>query len=99
MKWLIHHGKRLARISAGIMLLIAGIILAIPGVPGPGFLVIFAGLSVLAIDFLWAHRLKTKMKDQAEKIVNKVRGKPASGGPRSVVADADCGRDGARPSN
>lgn len=83
MNWLIQNGKRMARISAGVMLLIAGIILAIPGVPGPGLLVIFAGLSILAVDFVWAHRLKTKMKDQAEKVVNKVRRKPK----KEVVAE------------
>ena len=76
MKWLIHHGKRVARISAGVLILIAGIILASPGVPGPGLLVIFAGLSVLAIDFVWAHRLKKKIEHHTKTVVDKVRGKP-----------------------
>jgi uncharacterized protein (TIGR02611 family) len=78
MKWLIHHGKRVARITAGIVVVVVGLILAIPGVPGPGFLVIFAGISILAIDFVWAHRLKTKLKDGAGKVVDKVRGKKQS---------------------
>ena len=76
MNWLIHHGKRILRIAAGVVVLIAGIILAIPGIPGPGLLVIFLGLSILAVDFVWAHRLKTKMKDTAGKMMDKVRGKP-----------------------
>ena len=76
MNWLIQNGKRIGRISAGVMLLIAGIILAIPGVPGPGLLVIFAGLSVLAIDFVWAHRLKKQIEHHTKNVVNKVRGKP-----------------------
>ena len=77
MKWVVHHVKRIIRITAGIVLVITGVILSIPGVPGPGLLVIFAGLSILAIDFVWAHRLKTTIQDQAGKVVDKVRGKPA----------------------
>ncbi len=75
MDWLIHHGKRVARIAAGIIVLMAGVIMAIPGVPGPGLLTIFAGLSILAVDFVWAHRLKTKIQDTTKNAVNKVRGK------------------------
>ena len=73
--WVVNHGKRVARITAGVLLILAGLILMIPGVPGPGFLVVFAGLSVLAVDFVWAHRLKTKIKDRAGKMYEKVRGK------------------------
>ena len=58
--------------------MIVGVILSIPGVPGPGLLVIFAGLSILAIDFVWAHRLKTRIQNQAGKMVDKVRGKNKS---------------------
>ena len=73
--WLIHHGKRVLRISGGILLIIAGLVLMIPGVPGPGFVVVFAGISILAVDFVWAHRLKTKLKDGAGKVLDKVRRK------------------------
>ena len=74
MKQLIHHGKRIARIIAGFTTLLFGLILAIPGVPGPGFVFIIVGLSILAVDFAWAHRLKTNLKDQAERVVNRMRG-------------------------
>ncbi len=75
MDWLIHHAKRVARITAGVVVVIAGIIMAIPGVPGPGLLVIFIGLSILAVDFVWAHRLKTKIQEKTKNVVNKMRGK------------------------
>jgi uncharacterized protein (TIGR02611 family) len=78
MKWLIHHGKRVARITAGLVLLLAGLIMAIPGVPGPGLLVIFIGLSILAVDFVWAHNLKTKIRDTVKNAMDKVRGKNKS---------------------
>ena len=75
MQWLIHHGKRVARITSGIVVVVIGVVMSIPGVPGPGLLVIFAGLSILAVDFVWAHRLKTKIKESAGKVVDKVRGR------------------------
>ena len=77
-KRVVHHTKRVVRITSGIVVVIVGLILSIPGVPGPGFLVIFAGLSILAIDFVWAHRLKTKIEDQAGKVADKVRGRNKS---------------------
>ena len=76
MKKLIHHGKRIVRIIGGIVVVLAGLILAIPGVPGPGLLVVFIGLSILAVDFVWAHRVKTKIEDQTSKVMRKVRGQP-----------------------
>jgi uncharacterized protein (TIGR02611 family) len=75
MNRVVHHTKRVLRITGGIAVVIVGVILTIPGVPGPGLLVIFAGLSILAIDFVWAHRLKTRIQNQAGKMVDKVRGK------------------------
>jgi len=75
MDWMIQHAKRIARITAGVIVLIAGLIMVIPGVPGPGLLVIFIGLSILAVDFVWAHRLKTKIQDTTKAAVDKVRGK------------------------
>jgi hypothetical protein len=71
--WLTRRGKRIARISTGVILLVAGAVLSVPGVPGPGIVVIFLGLSLLAADFIWARRLKEKMKSTAETIVEKVK--------------------------
>ena len=73
MKWLIHHTKRVLRITGGVLLLLVGLFFMIPGVPGPGFVLVLLGLSVLAVDFVWAHRLKTHLKDRSDKIVAKVK--------------------------
>jgi tellurite resistance protein TerC len=85
MKQLIHHGKRMIRITGGIVVLLVGIVLSVPGVPGPGFVFIFLGLSILAIDFVWAHRLKTKLHDQAGKLFRKVRGQPKVEAPAEKI--------------
>lgn len=42
---------------AGFSLIILGLVLSIPGVPGPGLLIAFVGLVVLAKEFHWARRL------------------------------------------
>jgi uncharacterized protein (TIGR02611 family) len=39
----------------GVLVLVAGIV-AIP-YPGPGWLIVFAGLAILASEFAWARRL------------------------------------------
>ena len=77
MKRLLEHTKRIIRITGGIVVIVVGIILSVPGVPGPGLIVVFIGLSILAVDFVWARRLKMKLKDQAGKVMDKVRGKPS----------------------
>ena len=73
MKWFLHHTKRVLRITGGILLLLVGLIMMLPGVPGPGFVVVLLGLSVLAVDFVWAHRLKTHLKNQSESVWEKVK--------------------------
>jgi hypothetical protein len=72
MRSLYFHGVRVLRISAGIILLIAGIIMAIPFVPGPGLLVIVIALSLLAVDFAWARHARDKVHTHGKRIVSKV---------------------------
>ena len=74
MRWLIHHGKRLARIVAGVgLILVAAALGFVPGIPG--WPLALAGLSILAIDFVWAHRLKTRIHETARGVADKLRGK------------------------
>jgi uncharacterized protein (TIGR02611 family) len=60
---------RLLRKSAvtilGVALLVVG--LAMMVLPGPGILVIVAGLAVLATEYVWARSLLDKARTQAEK--------------------------------
>jgi uncharacterized protein (TIGR02611 family) len=57
---------RIAVAVAGGVLVIAGIILALPLVPGPGFLLIAIGLGLLALEFDWAERLLERIVDRVE---------------------------------
>jgi uncharacterized protein (TIGR02611 family) len=46
---------RLAATGIGVGVVVVGVIL-LP-LPGPGWLIIFAGLGILATEYVWAHRL------------------------------------------
>ena len=61
MKWL----KKSAVTVAGVVLLAGGVALLV--LPGPGILLIAAGLAVLATQYVWAQRLVGKAKDSAAK--------------------------------
>ena len=52
---------RAAIVAFGVLLVLAGIVLSGPGVPGPGFLVVLIGLSFLALEFDRAERLLEKV--------------------------------------
>ena len=57
-------GKRIAVTVAGFAVLLAGIALLV--LPGPGWLLIFIGLTILATQYVWADRLLTAAKRKAE---------------------------------
>jgi tellurite resistance protein TerC len=74
MKWLAQNAKKIIRITAGVAIILIGMGLGfVPGIPG--FPLVFLGLGILAVDFVWAARLHRQMKETAGKIVDKVRGK------------------------
>jgi uncharacterized protein (TIGR02611 family) len=58
-------GWRIGLTVVGVAVIIAGIIL-LP-LPGPGWLVIFAGLGILATEYEWAGRLLTFARDRVKK--------------------------------
>ena len=58
--------KRVAATLAGAVLLAVGLALMV--LPGPGILLIVAGLAVLATEYVWARRLLVRARAQAEKV-------------------------------
>ena len=52
------------KIAAGFALLIVGGVLALPGVPGPGILIMLPGLLLLSEHFVWARRLRAWGKER-----------------------------------
>ena len=61
-----HTLKRSAVTLFGGLLLVLGIALMV--LPGPGILVIVAGLAVLATEYVWAQRLLKRARSEAEKV-------------------------------
>jgi uncharacterized protein (TIGR02611 family) len=68
-----HIVLRAGVVVLGILIVLAGGALSLPGVPGPGIAVILIGLGFLALEFDWAERLlergilyADRLKDRAE---------------------------------
>jgi uncharacterized protein (TIGR02611 family) len=61
LKW--DQVKRWLKIVAGFALLPIGVLM-LP-LPGPGWLVIFLALAILAGEFVWARRLMDRLKEVA----------------------------------
>jgi uncharacterized protein (TIGR02611 family) len=48
--------KRAGVVALGFLIVVAGIVMSGPGVPGPGIATIIVGLALLALEFDWAER-------------------------------------------
>jgi len=57
--------RRVFRIVAGFTFLLAGAVMLVT--PGPGWLVIFLGLGLLAAEFVWARRLMERIKREGNR--------------------------------
>ena len=66
--------RRLSRIVGGFTLLLIGIVMLVT--PGPGWLVIFLGLGLLAAEFVWARRLMDRIKKEGGRVRDAVWGTP-----------------------
>jgi tellurite resistance protein TerC len=61
--------RRVFLIIAGFTLLLAGGAMLVT--PGPGMLVIFLGLGLLAAEFVWARRLMERIKHEGGRLVDR----------------------------
>jgi uncharacterized protein (TIGR02611 family) len=62
--------RRVFLIIAGFTLLLAGGVMLVT--PGPGMVVIFLGLGLLAAEFVWAGRLMERIKHQGGRLKDAV---------------------------
>lgn len=85
MSWL----KRSAVTLVGVCLILGGIAL-IP-LPGPGMLLVVAGLAVLATEYVWARRLLRRAKTEAERAQEEAVASPARVATTVLSALAVCG--------
>jgi uncharacterized protein (TIGR02611 family) len=66
-------GKRIAVTIAGFAVILVGVAMLV--LPGPGLLVIIAGLAILATEYVWAQRLLATAKEKATQAKDAVLGK------------------------
>jgi tellurite resistance protein TerC len=66
----IEQVRRFSRILAGFTLLLVGVIMFFT--PGPGWLVVFLGLTLLAAEFVWAKRLMDRMRHEGNRLKDTV---------------------------
>ena len=64
----------------GVTLILVGLVLSLPLVPGPGVVLIIAGLAVLSSHNRHAHRLYSRLKEQGLRLKNKELKKPQPDG-------------------
>lgn len=64
------QAKRVLIAIFGFTLLACGIAMLV--LPGPGWLIILLGLSVLSAEFAWARRLLRRIKQKGREIKNQV---------------------------
>ncbi len=72
-RWIAGNAKRIAVFIAGSTVLLAGVAMIV--LPGPGILVIIAGLAILATEFVWAERALDKAKQKASQAGSAVKGR------------------------
>jgi tellurite resistance protein TerC len=79
MRSIVSRGYRAARkvvvAVIGGTLLLAGVLMLV--LPGPAFVVIPAGLAVLAIEFTWARRLLRRAREQASALAGGSGARPS----------------------
>jgi hypothetical protein len=66
----IEQVRRFSRILAGFTFLLAGVLMFFT--PGPGWLVVFLGLTLLGAEFVWARRLMDRMKQEGTRLKDTV---------------------------
>ena len=88
-----HLLHRIGIVILGVLIVLAGLFMSGPGVPGPGIAVILIGLGFLALEFDWAERLleraiiwADKAKDRAEQTSTKQRVLAGIAGALAVAA-------------
>jgi len=79
------HGRRLVVLVVGMALIAAGVALLV--LPGPGVLVVFAGLAVLSTEFPAAQRATRWLGRKAKRTYGRMRGGAHHGQPPSEGGD------------
>ena len=72
---MLRHTIRASRLVVGVILVLVGVVLSLPLVPGPGLLVMFVGLTVLSTEFEWARRLRDRFHATFRRVLRRADGR------------------------
>ena len=81
---IVRNAYRLIVLVVGLTIVAGGIAMFV--LPGPGILVVIAGLGLLATEFMWARRLLQRAKGYAQKAKEKTMGKGGLGGLKKKIS-------------
>jgi hypothetical protein len=73
-RFVMRNGRRIAISVIGFALVLVGIVLLV--IPGPGLLVIVAGLAVLGTEYVWAQRTLNYARRKAVEAKNRALRRP-----------------------
>ena len=62
---------RVGRVIVGVILMLGGAVLSLPGIPGPGILLVIGGLALLGREFHWARRANEWLVAQGKRMVGR----------------------------
>ena len=68
---MLRHTVRASRVVGGLILLLVGIVLSLPLVPGPGLLLVVIGLGLLSHEFEWARRLRDRAHAEFDRLARR----------------------------
>ena len=64
--------KRIARWAVALALIVVGLVLSVPGIPGPGILVILIGIFVLLPESRWLRKKYAALKRRYPRIFSPI---------------------------
>jgi len=69
--------KRLARWAVALALIVLGLVLSIPGIPGPGLLIVLIGLFVLLPESRWLRKKYAVLKRRYPRVFHPIESRRA----------------------
>jgi len=66
--------RRIVKVILGFLLILVGLVLSVPGIPGPGLALVALGLVLLSEQFPWARRILEWVKGKWRELREKLRG-------------------------
>jgi hypothetical protein len=64
--------KRVARWAAALTLIVVGLVLSIPGVPGPGLVIVLIGVFVLLPESRWLRKKYAALKQRYPRVFHPI---------------------------